>query len=177
MRFSAPVEMLEWGSRRRRCVLGWDRLVAALPPDPQHLLFVGYRLAFGVCPLDLGGQVAALRQTERPPEPSIPCGNEPSAWYPAGLRAKAGPLPQPPWWPLFEPGSIGEEARFSRRRPAAEQMQRRAAPRDLIDLRVLVGEEELVLEVEDPAAAAIGWRIEKERRMTASGWASAEALF
>ena len=73
--------------------------------------------------------------------------NEPSAGL-ALADATPGRQPQPAVVATVEPGSIGEELGFQ---PGDRLLSINGVrPRDLIDLQVLVGEEELVLEVEDP---------------------------
>ncbi len=72
--------------------------------------------------------------------------NEPSAGI--AVAAATPRLPQPAVVATVEPGSIGDELGFQ---PGDRLLSINGKrPRDLIDLQVLVGEEELVLEVEDP---------------------------
>lgn len=99
--------------------------------------------------------------------------NEPSA----GIQlasAEAGRWPQPAVVATVEPGSIGEELGFQ---PGDRLLSINGVrPRDLIDLRVLVGEEELVLEVEDPSGSSHRLEIEKESD-DGLGLGFTEALF
>ena len=75
----------------------------------------------------------------------------------------AGPtprLPQPAVVATVEAGSIGEELGFQ---PGDRLLSINGQrPRDLIDLQVLVGEEELVLEVEDPDGTRHTVELEKD---------------
>ena len=88
--------------------------------------------------------------------------NEPSA----GIAVAAdgdGPnprLPQPAVVATVEPGSIGEELGFQ---PGDRLLSINGQrPRDLIDLQMLVGEEELLLEVEDPDGTRHSVELEKD---------------
>jgi putative radical SAM enzyme (TIGR03279 family) len=92
--------------------------------------------------------------------------NEPSAGIAvatddAAKAAGSTPrLPQPAVVATVEPGSIGEELGFlPGDRLLSINGQR---PRDLIDLQFLVGEEELVLEVEDPGGILHTVELEKD---------------
>lgn len=88
--------------------------------------------------------------------------NEPSAGIAVAADA-AGPaprLPLPAVVATVEPGSIGEELGFQ---PGDRLLSINGQrPRDLIDLQVLVGEEELVLEVEDPDGTPHTIELEKD---------------
>ncbi|MFM9111298.1 MAG: TIGR03279 family radical SAM protein [Prochlorococcaceae cyanobacterium] len=82
--------------------------------------------------------------------------NEPSA----AIAADPARALQPAVVARVEPGSIGEELGFQRGyRLISINGQR---PRDLIDIQFLVGEEELVLEVEDPDGSRHLLELEKE---------------
>ncbi|MEB3354545.1 MAG: TIGR03279 family radical SAM protein [Cyanobacteriota bacterium] len=92
--------------------------------------------------------------------------NEPSAGIAvvAEENASAGGgsprLPQPAVVATVEPGSIGEELGFQ---PGDRLLSINGQrPRDLIDLQFLVGEEELVLEVEDPGGTRHTVELEKD---------------
>ncbi len=92
--------------------------------------------------------------------------NEPSAGIAvaAAETANAGGLaprlPQPAVVATVEPGSIGEELGFQ---PGDKLLSINGQrPRDLIDLQFLVGEEELVLEVEDPDGTLHTVELEKD---------------
>jgi putative radical SAM enzyme (TIGR03279 family) len=92
--------------------------------------------------------------------------NEPSAGIAvAADQAARAPgatsrLPQPAVVASVEPGSIGEELGFQ---PGDRLLSINGhRPRDLIDLQVLVGEEELVLEVEDPDGTLHTLELEKD---------------
>ena len=92
--------------------------------------------------------------------------NEPSAGIAvaAAETANAGGhaprLPQPAVVATVEPGSIGEELGFQ---PGDRLLSINGQrPRDLIDLQFLVGEEELVLEVEDPDGTLHTVELEKD---------------
>ncbi|MBD2423659.1 TIGR03279 family radical SAM protein [Cyanobium sp. FACHB-13342] len=87
--------------------------------------------------------------------------NEPSAGIAlAALEGDAPRLPSPAVVASVEPGSIGEELGFQPGDRLLSINGRR--PRDLIDLQVLVGEEELVLEVEDPDGTRHTVELEKD---------------
>ena len=87
--------------------------------------------------------------------------NEPSAGIAlAALEGDAPRLPAPAVVASVEPGSIGEELGFQ---PGDRLLSINGKrPRDLIDLQVLVGEEELVLEVEDPDGTRHTVELEKD---------------
>lgn len=87
--------------------------------------------------------------------------NEPSAGIAlAALEGEAPRLPSPAVVASVEPGSIGEELGFQ---PGDRLLSINGKrPRDLIDLQVLVGEEELVLEVEDPDGTRHTVELEKD---------------
>ena len=91
--------------------------------------------------------------------------NEPSAGIAvaAAVAAAAGApprLPQPAVVATVEPGSIGDELGFQ---PGDRLLSINGKrPRDLIDLQFLVGEEELVLEVEDPDGTLHTVELEKD---------------
>ena len=92
--------------------------------------------------------------------------NEPSAGIAVAVddAARAGGvaprLPQPAVVATVEPGSIGEELGFQ---PGDRLLSINGQrPRDLIDLQFLVGEEELVLEVEDPDGTLYTVELEKD---------------
>ena len=81
---------------------------------------------------------------------------------PTGQARPAVPprSPKPAVVATVEPGSIGEELGFQ---PGDRLLRINGiAPRDLIDLQVLQGEEELVLEVEDPGGSLHVLEIEKD---------------
>ena len=85
---------------------------------------------------------------------------------PAGIplqspQGKEAPrLPQPAEVVAVEPGSIGEELGFQ----SGDRLLsvNGIRPRDLIDLRILCGEEELTLEVEDPQGSQHVVELEKD---------------
>jgi putative radical SAM enzyme (TIGR03279 family) len=83
-------------------------------------------------------------------------------------------LPQPAVVASVEPGSIGAELGFEPGDRLLSINGRR--PRDLIDLQFLVGEEELVLEVEDPGGSLHTVELEKDLD-EGLGLAFTEALF
>lgn len=92
--------------------------------------------------------------------------NEPSAGIAVAADDAAGTpgavprLPQPAVVATVEPGSIGEELGFQ---PGDKLLSINGQrPRDLIDLQFLVGEEELVLEVEDPDGSRHTVELEKD---------------
>lgn len=88
--------------------------------------------------------------------------NEPSAGIAVAEPADGNSprLPQPAVVATVEPGSIGEELGFQ---PGDKLLSINGQrPRDLIDLQVLVGEEELVLEVEDPDGTLHTVELEKD---------------
>jgi putative radical SAM enzyme (TIGR03279 family) len=92
--------------------------------------------------------------------------NEPSAGIAvaaadaANATGGAPRLPQPAVVATVEPGSIGEELGFQ---PGDKLLSINGQrPRDLIDLQFLVGEEELVLEVEDPDGTLHTVELEKD---------------
>ncbi|QVL53264.1 MAG: TIGR03279 family radical SAM protein [Cyanobium sp. M30B3] len=88
--------------------------------------------------------------------------NEPSAGIAVVEPAdgSAPRLPQPAVVATVEPGSIGEELGFQ---PGDRLLSINGQrPRDLIDLQFLVGDEELVLEVEDPDGSLHTVEIEKD---------------
>jgi putative radical SAM enzyme (TIGR03279 family) len=104
--------------------------------------------------------------------------NEPSAGL--AVAADAGDasglprLPQPAVVVSVEPGSIGEELGFQPGDRLLSINGRR--PRDLIDLQMLVGDEELVLEVEDPDGTRHTVELEKDLD-EGLGLGFSEALF
>lgn len=82
--------------------------------------------------------------------------------------------PQPAVVAGVEPGSIGEELGFQ---PGDRLIRiNGVAPRDLIDLQILQGDEELTLEVEDPDGSRHVLEIEKDAD-DGLGLAFTEALF
>jgi putative radical SAM enzyme (TIGR03279 family) len=82
--------------------------------------------------------------------------------------------PQPAVVDTVEPGSIGEELGFQ---PGDRLLSINGVrPRDLIDLQMLVGEEELRLEVEDPAGSLHVLELEKDAD-EGLGLGFTEALF
>ena len=88
--------------------------------------------------------------------------NEPSAGIAVAepVDGSAPRLPQPAVVATVEPGSIGEELGFQ---PGDRLLSINGQrPRDLIDLQFLVGDEELVLEVEDPNGSLHTLEIEKD---------------
>jgi putative radical SAM enzyme (TIGR03279 family) len=92
--------------------------------------------------------------------------NEPSAGIAVAADQASGAagatprLPQPAVVATVEPGSIGEELGFQ---PGDRLLSINGhRPRDLIDLQVLVGEEELVLEVEDSDGTIHTVELEKD---------------
>jgi putative radical SAM enzyme (TIGR03279 family) len=87
--------------------------------------------------------------------------NEPSADLARAASATRDPqLPRAAVVAAVEPGSIGEELGFQ---PGDRLVSINGSrPRDLIDLQVLVGEEELVLEVEDPDGSQHRVELEKD---------------
>lgn len=106
--------------------------------------------------------------------------NEPQAGIPlapaeAETAAVASPtLPRPALVAAVEPGSIAEELGFQ---PGDRLLSLNGIrPRDLIDFQILQGEEELVLEVEDPDGTLHTIEIEKDAD-EALGLSFSEALF
>jgi len=90
--------------------------------------------------------------------------NEPSAGLAVALDAtlpgQSARLPQPAVVATVEPGSIGEELGFQ---PGDRLLSINGQrPRDLIDLHLLVGDEDLVLEVEDPGGTIHSVELEKD---------------
>ncbi|MCP9801693.1 TIGR03279 family radical SAM protein [Synechococcus sp. RedBA-s] len=99
--------------------------------------------------------------------------NEPSAGLPLAPVDSAR-QPQPAVVATVEPGSIGEELGFQ---PGDRLISVNGVrPRDLIDLQVLVGEEELCLVVEDPDGRRHQVELEKDPD-DGLGLAFTEALF
>ncbi|MDM7938244.1 MAG: TIGR03279 family radical SAM protein [Cyanobium sp. CZS 48M] len=99
--------------------------------------------------------------------------NEPSAGLPLAPVDSAR-QPQPAVVATVEPGSIGEELGFQ---PGDRLISVNGVrPRDLIDLQVLVGEEELCLVVEDPDGRLHQVELEKDHD-DGLGLAFTEALF
>ncbi|CAK6701512.1 TIGR03279 family radical SAM protein [Synechococcus sp. CBW1107] len=99
--------------------------------------------------------------------------NEPSAGLPLA-PADSVRQPQPAVVATVEPGSIGDELGFQ---PGDRLISVNGVrPRDLIDLQVLVGEEELSLEVEDPDGTRHSVELEKDPD-DGLGLAFTEALF
>ena len=85
--------------------------------------------------------------------------NEPSDGIPRSADPTAA-TPQPAVVDSVEPGSIGEELGFQ---PGDRLIAINGVrPRDLIDLRMLCGEEELLLEVEDPDGSVHQVELEKD---------------
>jgi len=104
--------------------------------------------------------------------------NEPSATLAAGEAegppAPAGRAPTPALVTTVAPGSIGEELGFQ---PGDKLVRiNGVAPRDLIDLQILQGEEELILEVEDAEGCQHVVELEKEAD-EGLGLGFSEALF
>lgn len=109
--------------------------------------------------------------------------NEPSAGIAVAVdaqaqQARAGQgasrLPQPAVVASVEPGSIGEELGFQ---PGDRLLSINGQrPRDLIDLQLLVGDEDLVLVVEDPDGSQHTIELEKDADQTL-GLGFTEALF
>jgi putative radical SAM enzyme (TIGR03279 family) len=102
--------------------------------------------------------------------------NEPSAGLALADNAagQAPRLPQPAVVATVVPGSIGDELGFQ---PGDRLLSVNGVrPRDLIDLQVLVGEEELRLEVEDPEGIRHVVDLEKEAD-EGLGLGFTEALF
>lgn len=99
--------------------------------------------------------------------------NEPSAGLPLA-PVDSVRQPQPAVVAAVEPGSIGEDLGFQ---PGDRLISINGVrPRDLIDLQVLVGEEELSLEVEDPDGTRHQVELEKDAD-DGLGLAFTEALF
>jgi len=102
---------------------------------------------------------------------------EPPAGIPlieAEAAGRAASLPQPAQVVSVEPGSIAEELGFQ---PGDRLLSINGIrPRDLIDFQFLQGEEELVLEVEDPSGSLHRIELEKEAD-EGLGLAFSEALF
>jgi len=104
--------------------------------------------------------------------------NEPPAGIPL-VPAEDGPaaarsLPQPALVVAVEPGSIAEELGFQ---PGDRLLSLNGIrPRDLIDFQILQGEEELVLEVQDPAGTLHRLELEKDAD-DPLGLSFSEALF
>lgn len=93
---------------------------------------------------------------------------------PSADPAQPARQPQPAVVARVEPGSIGEELGFQ---PGDRLIRiNGVAPRDLIDLQVLQGEEELTLEVEDPDGTLHRVELEKDPDQ-GLGLAFTEALF
>lgn len=106
--------------------------------------------------------------------------NEPQAGIPlAPAEAEGGPvspatLPRPAVVASVEPGSIAEELGFQ---PGDRLLSLNGIrPRDLIDFQILQGEEELLLEVEDPDGTLHSVEIEKDADEPL-GLSFSEALF
>lgn len=109
--------------------------------------------------------------------------NEPSAGIAVVADAQArqalagqspSRLPQPAIVATVEPGSIGEELGFQ---PGDRLLSINGhRPRDLIDLQLLVGDEELVLVAEDPDGSQHTIELEKDPDQTL-GLGFTEALF
>ena len=99
--------------------------------------------------------------------------NEPSDGVPLQSDPSAA-TPQPAVVATVEPGSIGEELGFQPgdRLVAVNGIR----PRDLIDLRMLCGEEDLTLEVEDPNGTCHHIELEKDAD-DGLGLGFTEALF
>ena len=101
---------------------------------------------------------------------------EPPAGIPLQSPQAGDPprLPQPAEVVGVEPGSIGEELGFQ----CGDRLLsiNGIRPRDLIDLQILCGEEELTLEVEDPQGSLHRVELEKEAD-DGLGLAFREALF
>ena len=99
--------------------------------------------------------------------------NEPSDGVPLQSDPSAA-TPQPAVVATVEPGSIGEELGFQPgdRLVAVNGIR----PRDLIDLRMLCGEEDLALEVEDPNGTCHHIELEKDAD-DGLGLGFTEALF
>ncbi len=99
--------------------------------------------------------------------------NEPSDGVPLQADPSAA-APQPAVVATVEPGSIGEELGFQPgdRLVAVNGIR----PRDLIDLRMLCGEEDLALEVEDPDGTSHHIELEKDAD-DGLGLGFTEALF
>ena len=99
--------------------------------------------------------------------------NEPSDGVPLQSDPSAA-TPQPAVVATVEPGSIGEELGFQPgdRLVAVNGIR----PRDLIDLRMLCGEEDLALEVEDPDGTCHHIELEKDAD-DGLGLGFTEALF
>ena len=99
--------------------------------------------------------------------------NEPSDGIPLSADPTAA-TPAPAVVESVEPGSIGEELGFQ---PGDRLIAINGVrPRDLIDLRMLCGEEELCLEVEDPDGSLHQIELEKEAD-DGLGLGFTEALF
>ena len=99
--------------------------------------------------------------------------NEPSDGIPRSADPTAA-TPQPAVVDSVEPGSIGEELGFQ---PGDRLIAINGVrPRDLIDLRMLCGEEELLLEVEDPDGSVHEVELEKDAD-DGLGLGFTEALF
>ena len=93
---------------------------------------------------------------------------------PASAGTAQGRLPQPAVVAGVEPGSIGEELGFQ---PGDRLIRINGVmPRDLIDLQILQGDEELTLEVQDAAGSLHVLEIEKDPD-DGLGLAFTEALF
>jgi putative radical SAM enzyme (TIGR03279 family) len=103
--------------------------------------------------------------------------NEPQAGIPlapAEAAAGAATLPRPAVVTGVEPDSIAEELGFQ---PGDRLLSLNGIrPRDLIDFQILQGEEELVLEVEDPDGTRHTVELEKDAD-EALGLSFSEALF
>lgn len=106
--------------------------------------------------------------------------NEPQAGIPLApaegdaAAVTAATLPRPAVVASVEPGSIAEELGFQ---PGDRLLSLNGIrPRDLIDFQILQGEEELVLEVEDPDGTQHRVEIEKDAD-EALGLSFSEALF
>jgi putative radical SAM enzyme (TIGR03279 family) len=106
--------------------------------------------------------------------------NEPQAGIPLApaegdaTAVTAATLPRPAVVAAVEPGSIAEELGFQ---PGDRLLSLNGIrPRDLIDFQILQGEEELVLEVEDPDGTHHTVELEKDAD-EALGLSFSEALF
>jgi len=146
-----------WGSRRPAGgVLAGDRLVCCASSRPTAPgLFRRYRLGFSAFVLLIWvAKSGTPAKTERPPEPSIPrVGNEPSGGIQLASR-RSGPVgPKPARVATWLSRDTIAKSSFSPRRRGLLSINGVRSEGSESDLRVLVGEEELVLEVEDPSGS------------------------
>jgi len=107
-------------------------------------------------------------------DPALGAGGQSAAESGGEAGGDAARQPQPAIVATVDPGSIAEELGFQ---PGDRLLSINGVrPRDLIDLQMLVGEEELVLEVEDPDGSLHQVELEKDAD-DGLGLGFTEALF